>query len=99
LIPEDISQFWIVFYSDADKAWEVDVDFFGNRKSLEALRNACAALSEQDDIIVYFPCKRNNHLSLDNYFFRNSCNSKMESKKYEFTDLVFMKPNSLKISD
>lgn len=99
LIPEDISQFWVVFYPDADKMWETDMDLFGNRKSLEALRNACAALSEQDDIIVYFPCKRNNHLSLYNYFFRDSNNLKTEPNRYEFTDLVLMKPNSLKISD
>lgn len=95
LIPKNIFQLWIVYYPDADGMFEMDIDFFGNRKGLEALRNACAALSEKDNIIVYFPCKRNDHLSVYNYFFQNE----FILKKSEFADMVFMKPNTIKVSD
>lgn len=96
LVPKDISQLWTVYYPGASVHMEPEVDFFGNRKGLEALRNACAALSKKDDIIVYFPCKKNNPSSMYNYFFRDQT----EPKKHElFMDLVFMKPNSVKIKD
>lgn len=95
LIPKDISQLWIVYYPDADGHFDMDIDFFGNRKGLEAIRNACAALSKKDNIIVYLPCKKNNSLPIYNYFFSD------DSSIYrtEFVDMVFMKPNSIKVSD
>lgn len=95
LIPRDISQLWIVYYPDA-AYWEMNVDFIGNRKGLEALRNAFAALAEKDDIIVYFPCKANDCLSVYNYFFSGAV---FAIKNNKFVDMVFMKPNSLKVSD
>lgn len=94
LIPKDISQFWTIYYMDINDRLGVDVDFFGNRSGLEALRNACAALSEKENMVIYFPCKKNNHLLLCNFCFQEAA-----PECYEFVDLVFMKPNSIKIKD
>jgi len=96
LIPGEISQFWIIYYPDAHKMFGVDIDFIGNRKGLEALRNACAALSKKENIIVYFPCKKNNKLPVYayNYIFGNP-----SELRHIMVDFVLMKPNTIKMKD
>ena len=89
-IPEDISQLWVIRYLLNTGAFDFEIDIIANRQGFEAICNACALLSEKNNIIIYFPCKRNK--STNRYF-------SIESKSYEFIDLVFMKPDSLKISD
>ncbi len=96
LIPREISQFWMIYYPDAHKMSGVDIDFIGNRKGLEALRNACTALSKKDNIIVYFPCKKNNKLPMYmyDYIFGNPSGS-----RHIIADFVLMKPNAIKMKD
>ena len=93
LIPEDISQIWITQYSGMGQGG-MDFDFWGNRKGLESVRDACAALSEKDNLIVYLPCKNNSHLFLQNY-----CLMDLYTYEYKFVDFVFMKPGTVKIDD
>lgn len=92
LIPGDISRFWTTWYRNLKDQLGPDIDFFGNRKGLEMFRNACAAMSEKNNLTVYIPCRKNSRLFLDRYF-------SLEPEWMEFVDLVFMKPNSLKIED
>lgn len=96
-IPEDISQLWVIHYLLNTGVFDFEIDIIANRQGFEAICNACALLSEEKNIIVYFPCKRNK--STNRYFSIESTEEYKMGKSYEFIDLVFMKPDSLKISD
>lgn len=85
LIPRDIPQFRAIYYQSPEKLIWPDFELLGNRKELEALRNACAVLSEMDNTVIYFPCKKNKSEYGD---FDNDC-----------CDLVLMKPNSVVIKN
>lgn len=96
-IPEDISQLWVIRYLLNTGVFDFEIDIIANRQGFEAICNACALLSEENNIIVYFPCKRNK--STNRYFSIESTEEYKMGKSYEFIDLVFMKPDSLKICD
>lgn len=55
--------------------------------------HACDILSQANNFIVYFPCKKNTQFP-HHYFERPALDL-----GDQFVDLVLMKPNSLKISD
>ena len=95
LVPKEISQFWTVRYNFGDDL-SLDMDIIGNRKGLEALRNACAVLSNEENMIVYFPCKKNPVHPMFDYFWPDGPDYWYD---YHFTKLILMKPNAVKISD
>lgn len=85
-----MSQLWICHFFDAGPYYG-EVNIYGNRKGLEALRNACAALAGNDNIVVYFLCKDN--------IIPNFMEGIVDEVGTVQLDLILMKPNSLKISD
>lgn len=94
LIPkQDITKLIVLRLFCTSGGFWSDVTFYGNKSGLEAIRNACAVLSGQDNVVVYFPSKKNKVPK----FFSACVEETPEA--YEYLDLVFMKPNSLKISD
>ena len=93
LVPEDVSQIWVTQYS-CPGPFGVDFDFWGNRKGLTTVRNACAVLAEDNDFIVYLPCKKNFHLFLQDY-----CSRIYGIHEYKFVDFVFIEPGAVKIDD
>lgn len=94
LIPEDITQFWVVYSLYNGKLLGINVDWIGNRKGFNALIHASDVLSQDNHFIIYFPCKKGKQFP-HHYFDRS-----VPYKEYDkLVDLVLMKPNSLKISD
>ncbi|MCM1233901.1 MAG: hypothetical protein NC489_27665 [Ruminococcus flavefaciens] len=99
VIPEDISELWVIHHLLNMEPFGFEINIIANRQGFEAICNACALLSENSNIIVYFPCKKNKSTN-PIYSFENIEEfQKYEIKRYEFMDLVFMKSNTLKISD
>lgn len=89
LMPKNISGLAIQHCCVNPGELGVDIDFWGDRRGLEALRDACALLSGEHCFPVYFPCKKNKaHF----FFFAGDTD-------WEFLDMVLLKPNILKISD
>ncbi|MDE7312638.1 MAG: hypothetical protein K2N87_13625 [Eubacterium sp.] len=97
LVPKEISQFWTICYNSGD-LFQVDIDIIGNRKGLEAFRNACAVLANEENMIVYFPCKKNPVNPMFDYFHPEGTIWRWYGNFY-FTEFVLMKPNMVKISD
>ena len=94
LIPkQDITRLIVLRLFCTSGGFWPEVTFYGNKSGLEAIRNACAVLAGQDNVVVYFPTKKNKVPK----FFSPCVEENPE--EYEFLELVFMKPNSLKISD
>lgn len=93
LMPEDISQLWVTQYSGPGQGG-MDFDFWGNRKGLEAVRDACATLTEKNNLIIYLPCKNNSCPFLQDYYLTD-----LYTYEYKFVDFVLMKPGAVKIDD
>lgn len=94
LTPKNVSQLWIV-HDLLNPGIGVEIDFWGNRSGLEAVQDACAVLSETNNFLVYLPCKRNPQYYLGNFLGIDQ----IQPSDSEFLDMVFLKPNGLKIND
>lgn len=94
LIPKDCSQFWVHQRLWTGNGFYPEIELSGNRTGLEALRNACAVLAGNDNVVVYFPCKQNKipsvFLEHDEKYHPDAC---------RYLEMVLLKPNALKISD
>lgn len=94
LTPQNCSQFCVLRDLGTGSGFYPEVQIITNRKGLEALRDSSAALAEEDNVAIYFPCKKNAapqplRVIIENY----------NPAAYEYLELVLMKPNTLKISD
>lgn len=98
LVPENISRFWAVreiFLKD----FYPEITINGDREGIEALRDACAALSLEGCMAAYFPCRGTGERFLQEWL-KEPQEEQEEMRARNFPlDLVLMNPNSIKISD
>lgn len=98
LVPENISRFWAVHEINL-KDFYPEITINGDREGIEALRDACAALSLEGCMAAYFPCRKNGEREIQEWI-EESPEEQAERRARNFPlDLVLMNPNSLKISD
>lgn len=64
----------------------MNVDLIGNKKGFEAMIHACDILSQDNNLIVYFPCKKNTRFP-HHYFERPS--SDLGEQKDDFLKEIF----------
>lgn len=98
LVPENISRFWAVHEINL-KDFYPEITINGDREGIEALRDACAALSLEGCMAAYFPCRKNGEREIQEWI-EESPEEQAERRARNFPlDLILMNPNSLKISD